>query len=41
VLLVAVWVVVGIAVGGLAWVPWFALIAGPWALGLMARSRQP
>jgi Domain of unknown function (DUF1707) len=40
-LLVAVWVVVGIAVGGLAWVPWFALIIGPWALGLMARSRQP
>jgi hypothetical protein len=40
-LLVAVWVVVGIAVGGLAWVPWFALIVGPWALGLMARSRRP
>jgi hypothetical protein len=40
-LLVAVWVVVGIAVGGLAWVPWFALIIGPWALGLVARSRRP
>lgn len=41
VLLIAVWVVIGIAAGGLAWVPWFALIVGPWALGLAARSRRP
>jgi hypothetical protein len=41
VLLIAVWVVVGIAVGGLAWVPWFALIVAPWALGLATRSRRP
>jgi hypothetical protein len=40
-LLVAVWVVIGIGVGGLAWIPWFALIAGPWALGLaISRWRQ-
>jgi hypothetical protein len=40
-LLVAVWVVTGIAVGGLAWFPWFALIVGPWALGLAVnRWRQ-
>jgi Domain of unknown function (DUF1707) len=38
-LLVAVWVIIGIGVGGLAWVPWFALIVGPWALGLATRSR--
>ena len=41
-LLVAVWVAVGIAVGGVAWMPWFALIIGPWALGLaLSRRRQP
>jgi hypothetical protein len=40
-LLVVVWVVIGIQVGGLAWVPWFALITGPWALGLAVRSREP
>jgi len=40
-LLVAVWVVIGIMAGGLAWVPWFTLIAGPWALGLAFRSREP
>jgi hypothetical protein len=41
VLLLAVWLVIGIVVGGLAWIPWFALILGPWALGLAARSRRP
>jgi len=40
VLLIAVWVVIGIAAGGLAWIPWFALILGPWALGLATRSRR-
>jgi DUF1707 SHOCT-like domain len=42
VLLVVVWVVIGIMIGGLAWVPWFALIIGPWALGLaLRRPHQP
>jgi hypothetical protein len=40
-LLVVVWAVIAIQIGGLAWVPWFALIAGPWALGLAIRSREP
>lgn len=39
-LLVVVWVVIGIMAGGLAWAPWFALVAGPWALGLALRSRE-
>lgn len=40
-LLVVVWLVIGILTGGLAWVPWFALIIGPWALGLaLRRPRQ-
>jgi DUF1707 SHOCT-like domain len=38
-LLVAVWVVMGMMLGGLAWVPWFALIVGPWALSLVMRPR--
>jgi hypothetical protein len=41
VLLLAVWLVVGIAAGGLAWIPWFALILGPWALGLATWWRRP
>jgi hypothetical protein len=40
-LLFVTWVVIAIQIGGLAWVPWFALIAGPWALGLFLRSREP
>jgi hypothetical protein len=40
-LLVVVWVVIAIQIGGLAWVPWFALIIGPWAVGLALRSREP
>ncbi len=40
-LLVAAWVVIGVAVGGLAWFPWFVLVMGPWALRLALRSREP
>jgi hypothetical protein len=40
-LLLVTWVVIAIQIGGLAWVPWFALIAGPSALGLALRSREP
>jgi len=36
-LLIVVWLVIGVMIGGLAWVPWFALIIGPWALGLLRR----
>lgn len=39
-LLVAVWVVMALTFGGLAWVPWFALVAGPWALSLLLRYRK-
>jgi Domain of unknown function (DUF1707) len=35
--LVAVWLVIGVVLGGLAWAPWFALLIGPWALGLARR----
>jgi hypothetical protein len=38
--LIVLWVLIGVGVGGLAWIPWFALIIGPWALGLAARSRR-
>jgi hypothetical protein len=42
VLLVAAWLVVGVMIGGVAWVPWFALVIGPWALGLARRGpHQP
>lgn len=34
-LLVALWVIVGFQLGGLAWSPWFVIILGPWALGLL------
>ena len=40
VLLVAVWLIIGVVTGGLAWIPWFALIVAPWALGL-SRRRPP
>lgn len=40
-LLVVVWAVMGIALGGLAWIPWFALIVGPWALRLVMRPHRP
>lgn len=39
-LLVAIWVVMALTFGGLAWVPWFALIAVPWALSLVLRFRK-
>ena len=37
--LVAVWIVLGVALGGLAWVPWFVVIIGAWALSLGNRPR--
>jgi hypothetical protein len=39
-LLVAIWVVMALTFGGLAWAPWFALVAGPWALSLVLRYRK-
>jgi hypothetical protein len=37
--LVAVWVVMGLTFSGLAWIPWFLLIAIPWGLTIARRSR--
>jgi len=37
-LLLAVWLGVGIAAGGAAWLPWFLLIVIPWGLSI---SRRP
>jgi hypothetical protein len=39
VLLVALWVAVGILVGGAAWIPWFMLVVVPWRLA--AERRRP
>jgi hypothetical protein len=39
-LLGLLWVVGGIAVGGTAWVPWFLLVAVPWAIALNRRARS-
>jgi uncharacterized protein DUF1707 len=36
-LLVALWVGVGILVGGAAWIPWFMLVIIPWRLALERR----
>jgi len=36
-LLVIAWVVIGAAVGGLAWIPWFVLVIGLWAVSLAHR----
>jgi hypothetical protein len=36
-LLVALWVAVGILVGGAAWIPWFMLVIIPWRLALERR----
>lgn len=36
-LLVALWIVVGILVGGAAWIPWFMLVIIPWRLALVRR----
>jgi hypothetical protein len=32
------WVIVGVAAGGTAWIPWFLLIVIPWAIALRHRS---
>ena len=32
------WLVIGATAGGLAWLPWFLLIAVPWAMVLRRRS---
>jgi hypothetical protein len=32
-----IWVVAGIAAGGTAWIPWFLVIAVPWAIALNRR----
>ena len=37
--LIVVWLIIGIQTGGLAWIPWFLIVAGPWALGLIRRPR--
>jgi hypothetical protein len=37
--LIVVWLIIGIQTGGLAWIPWFLLITGPWALSLIRRPR--
>lgn len=36
-LLVALWVAVGILIGGAAWIPWFMLVIIPWRLALERR----
>jgi hypothetical protein len=36
-LLLAVWLGVGIAAGGAAWLPWFLLIVIPWGLSIARR----
>jgi hypothetical protein len=38
-LLVALWVAVGLLVGGAAWIPWFMLVIIPWRLALDRRRR--
>ncbi len=38
-LLFIVWFGIGVATGGAAWVPWFLLIAVPWAIALTRRQR--
>lgn len=32
------WLLVGAAAGGLAWLPWFLLVAIPWAMALRRRA---
>lgn len=39
-LLAAAWVIIGVATGGLAWLPWFLLVIIPWGL-VIARRQQP
>lgn len=38
--LLIVWLGVGIASGGLAWLPWFLLIVIPWGLAIARRSQD-
>jgi hypothetical protein len=40
-LIVALWVAVGILVGGAAWIPWFMLVVIPWRLALARRPHEP
>ncbi len=41
-LIVALWVAVGVLVGGPAWIPWFLLVVIPWRLALeRRRPREP
>jgi hypothetical protein len=40
-LLLAVWLGVGIATGGAAWLPWFLLIVIPWGLSISRRPPDP
>jgi hypothetical protein len=39
-LFAAAWLVVGLATGGAAWIPWFLLLVVPWGVGLSRRSRR-
>lgn len=39
-LLLIVWLGVGIASGGMAWLPWFLLIVIPWGLAIARRSQE-
>lgn len=36
-LIIALWLAVGILVGGPAWIPWFLLVVIPWRLALQRR----
>lgn len=38
--LIAVWLVVGVTTGGLAWVPWFLLIVIPWGVTIVRRPQS-
>jgi Domain of unknown function (DUF1707) len=41
-LLVALWLAVGAAVGGAAWIPWFVFVIVPWWLAIeRRRPREP
>jgi hypothetical protein len=42
VLMLAGWLVAGVASGGVAWIPWFLLIVIPWGLAIARRPpREP
>jgi hypothetical protein len=40
-LIVALWLVGGVLVGGAAWIPWFMLVIIPWRLALRRRPYEP